>query len=162
MLKDIKNLIETIEQSEEYKNWKMDNANAFLTNVFTMFEDINAREMEWQLHYYNPDSQKLSSFIKIKGNIIVKKDQDFVKQDEMKKLNLEDAKEELEDLLTKIKVRYHNQKIEKIIVVLYTNEDILWNITLLTSIFNVINVKVNAITGEFIKDELKSAMSFKL
>lgn len=162
MLEDLKKLIKKIESSEKYKGWKKNNSKAFLVNIFTMFSDTEDINLIWQLHYYNSETQKIASFTKHDKEITLKKDQDFVKQTEIKELDINEVKEEPDSLIKKIKAKYHNEKINKIIVILQNSGEIIWNVTLLTGSFNVIHVKANAITGEFITDEVKSAMSFKL
>ena len=60
-------------------------------------------------------------------------------------------------------VEQQNDSINKEIIILQESDQIpIWNITFLTSAFNIINIKIDADSSKIIKYKCESIMSFKL
>ena len=57
---NIKEIIQKVESSDEFKKWKTQNEDFFLIHAFSMFEKIS--DIEWQLGYYNKDKDKIVVF----------------------------------------------------------------------------------------------------
>jgi len=80
-------------------------------------------------------------------------------------LNLDQIKMNLEEA-TKIIDKIKQEKIEiedinKKIIILQTIKVPLWNISYITSAFNILNVKINAITKEIIEQNLTPVFNFR-
>jgi hypothetical protein len=140
-------------ESEEYKIWKEDNPDSFLSSAFL-------DEKEWQFNFFYDN--KLITFTfdeKIKSE----ESDVYDKQGEMKELNLDEIKvnlEEAEEIVNKI-MEEKKERITKKIIVLQQKEKPCWNITYITSALNVLNIKINAITKEIIEQKFENIMNFK-
>ncbi len=167
MLSQIKNTIKDIENSKDYQDWHSKNKSSYLCSAFLISENINEINTGWQIDYYNPEDSKITSFIMIGNSLQIMPPEEVFQKEKtkIKELNLNDIKIDLNKAIETskklIKDKYKNENPDKIIVVLQVLEAILWNITYLTSTFNIINIKINAIDNEILADSLTSVMSFK-
>jgi len=152
--------IKEIESSKEFKNWVKNEDKPFLSNIFTIIEDIS-QVIIWQLDYYSPKKRTLTSFTKEKDKIIIKKDQEiFSIGDKIKELDLSNLKITVEESIKKVKENNPDEKATKIIALLQNKGPLAWNITFITSGFKVLNSRVNAETGEILSNEMKSILDF--
>ncbi len=162
---NFKTVLKKLKESSEFKEWISKNKEAYLTYAFTMIE--NLENSEWQIGYYDKKLDKVTIFT-INGNIEINPEQDVFKKPgtSVKKINLKDVKFGLDDSLKKAndikEKKYSKETITKTIAILQ-NIDLgqLWNITLITSSFNTINIKIDAKTGKTVKHELISLFQFK-
>ena len=150
-------LIEKVKSSEEFKNKK-----AYLCSVFIMNDQV-------QFSFYDKETKLVTSF-RVENNkvsIIGKDEKIFQKEskdlEELKlneiKIDLNKAKEIANNL---VKEKYHNETINKEIIILQViNKKIIWNITKISATFNIINIRLNAISGEIIEDKMESALNFR-
>ena len=55
--------IKKLENSDNYKEWQKDNVNSYLSYAFVMM-DINQekQDLEWQIGYYLPKEDKITTF----------------------------------------------------------------------------------------------------
>ncbi len=154
-----------LKQSSEFKKWISKNKEAYLTYAFTMIE--NSENSEWQIGYYDKKLDKVAVFT-INNNIEINPGQDVFKKPgaSIKKINLKDVKFSLDDVLKKsndVKEKKYSKEIVTKTIVILQNIKLgqLWNITLITSSFSTINIKIDAKTGKIIKHELISLFQFK-
>ena len=160
MAKD--NILDNMEESEEFKRWKKEHADSYLAHIFRM--DSAGSEELCLIGYYNPDDT-ITSF-EINGKDIVlkscekifKQDSSAVKKLEMDKVSLDfkQIKSIAEEFRKK---KYKNELPSKKIFILQ-NIDIgqVWNVTIVTLTFNTLNLKIDANTGEVIQHNLTSLM----
>jgi uncharacterized membrane protein YkoI len=111
----------------------------------------------WKIDFYSKEAHKIYTYEKINGQVRVKEDKIFQKEKkELERLDLENVKFGYDKALEKIELK------EKAIVILQVvNGTTIWNITILTPEFKVINIKVNATTGEVIKESEENILNFK-
>lgn len=157
---DFKTALKKLKNSSEFKNWISKNKKSYLTYAFIMIE--NSEKSEWQIGYYNKKLDNVTVFT-INDNIKVNPEQDILKKPgtAVKKINLKDVKFGLDDVLKKAQTikekKYSKELVTKTIAILQNIElGQLWNITLITSSLNTINIKIDAKTGKTIKHELIS------
>jgi len=162
---EFKTALTKLKQSNEFKKWISKNKEAYLTYAFTMIE--NSGKSEWQIGYYDKKLDKVTVFT-INDNIEINPRQDVFKKPgaSVKKINLRDVKFGLDNALKKAndikKKKYPKELITKTIAILQNIElGQLWNITIITSSFNTINIKIDAKTGKTIKHELVSLFQFR-
>ncbi len=162
---DFKTALKKLKESSEFKKWISKNKKAYLTYVFTMIE--NSEKSEWQVGYYDKKLDKVTVFT-INGNIEINPEQEVFKKPgaSVKKINLKDVKFGLDKILKKaqnIKEKeYSKELVTKTIAILQNiKPGQLWNITLITSSFNTINIKIDSKTGKTIKHELVSLFQFR-
>ncbi len=157
MIEKIKESLRDLEKTDDYKNWRKEHKESYLSNVFFINEE------SWQICYYNPKKDKLTTFL---DNKLLKADGAIFKKnrDKINELKIENIKIDFEDALKVIeklvKEKYSHETLTTKIVILQNINAEMWNITYLTSTFNVLNVKINAINGEMISEKLTAAMQF--
>jgi hypothetical protein len=161
----IKKLIEKLESSPKFKSWKENNKQSYLTYIFKTFD--NTDNEEWQLGYYDPDTDELNTFIVINENIELKDDQEIFKKtkNRIPKLELDkitiDYEKAQELAQTFQKENYKNEIAGKVIIILQNLENFgnIWNITYVTLAFNTLNIKIDASSGKILEHELSSLLN---
>lgn len=162
---DFKTALKKLKNSSEFKKWVSKNKKSYLTYAFIMIE--NSEKSEWQIGYYDKKLDKVTVFT-INNKIEINPEQDIFKKPgtAVKKVNLKDVKFGLDKILKKTQTikekKYPEGLVTKTIAILQ-NIDLgqLWNITLVTSSLNTINIKIDAKTGKTIKHELVSLFQSK-
>ncbi|MBU3941925.1 MAG: hypothetical protein KKF74_03355 [Nanoarchaeota archaeon] len=160
-----KTALKKLKESSKFKKWISKNKEAYLAYAFIMIE--NSEKSEWQIGYYDKKLDKVAVFT-INNNIEINPEQDVFKKPgtSVKKVNLKNVKFDLDYVLKKAQTikekKYPKELVTKTIAILQ-NIDLgqLWNITLITSSLNTINIKIDAKTGKTIKHELVSLFQFK-
>ncbi len=162
---DFKTALKKLKNSSKFKKWIFKNKKSYLTYAFTMIE--NSEKSEWQIGYYDKKLDKVTVFT-INNNIEINPEQDIFKKPgtAVKKINLKDVKFSLDKVLKKAQTikekKYPKELVTKTIAILQNIElGQLWNITLITSSLNTINIKIDAKTGKTIKHEFVSLFQFK-
>ena len=115
------------------------------------------QEGKWKIDFYSKDKHKIYTFEKV-GDVWKAKEDDIFQK----------KKKVLEPLvLDKVKISY-DEAVKKvpndtktITILQVIDEKIVWNFTLLTPEFKVINIKVDAITGEEISRAEGNLLNFK-
>ena len=164
MLDDIKSFLSALENSEQFNIWRESHKNAYLCSAFSIGPDID--KITWQLDFYNPDDMKITSFVE-QNNIIRNQEESVFKKPEtqVKELNLSKVKVDLKKAIEKLerfkKKKYPKENSTQKIFVLQNLDSMLWNITYITSSFNIFIVKVDAVNGKIISSDLIPIMGFK-
>ena len=159
----IKELLTKLNSSDEFKKYKEKNKDSYLCACFLIYD--NQDEMIWQLDYYNKKKHEVTSFL-MSDKIEVKTSKQIFQKEKkrIEKLDINSIKIGFEKALGIIedikKKKYSNENPTKTIVILQNSKPV-WNITYLTASFNILNVKISAITGEIISEKLDSVISFK-
>ncbi|MBI4158927.1 hypothetical protein HY500_01565 [Candidatus Woesearchaeota archaeon] len=147
-----------LENSQIFKDWKKENKNYFLCSCFSI---IDGKEEFWQFDYYNKKSHKITSF-KVDSFIEVSPDDDVFSDEKnlIKEIELKDLKIEIPELLDKLSRKYKEEGIMKKIVILQNSDELIWNISLLSSTMNLINARVSASTGKILEEKSESVLKF--
>ena len=148
--------------SEIFKKFKDSNKDSYLSSCFTII--VDEKKPVWQFHYYDKKEDKITTFKvdnkikKISNSEIFKKE-----SDEVEELKIEKVKFQYEQALEKIELmeKYKEQEFNKKIIILQKINKPIWNISLLTETFNILNVKFSAESGEILKETFESLLSFK-
>jgi len=136
----------------------------FLADVFLMCNLKEIKNSTWQLDYYNPETKKITSHLIQQGEIqdnqeSFKDPNTNIQEIDLNKVNVE-FKEALET--AKAELSKYPDTATKIVAILQTLEGIsTWNISFITTNFFLHNTKVNAETGDIIKTNYSSLLSFK-
>ena len=155
-------LLKKVESSNEFKDYKKDHQNAYLCSIFLT-------ETQLQFSFYSKKTKLVTSF-KLEGDkvTLVGKDEKIFQKEkkDLQELNLNEIKVDLNKAkeLTNnfIKEKYpHETPNKEIIILQVINNKIVWNITKITSTFNIINIKLDASSGNIIEDKIESALNFK-
>ena len=156
MLDEIKEKLEEIKESDSFKEWNAKHFDAYLCSVFVC-DDL-------QFDFYDPETDKITSFSSermIDGQEIFRKEKKKLIELKLNKIkiDLENVKELIQKLIDEA---YKGEESNKEIIFLQSFDDkIVWNVTYITKTLNVLNVKVDAISGEILDEKIESAFSFK-
>jgi len=162
MVQKIKELVEELKKSEEYKNFVQEHKNAYITSAFYMAPVTE--KPKWTLGFFDKEEHKLTSFVIDNGVKIFPSEQVMQKEKtEVEKLDLDSIKVSYEEVKETVKKfqeeKYPGENPDKLIVVLQViNNTTVWNISYLTTGFKLMNVKVNAINGEIIGDSIENLL----
>lgn len=140
--------------SKTFKDWKNKNKDSYLCSCFNILENKN---YNWQFDFYNKNNT-ITSFI-MNNKIEIDKDQEIFQREktELKELNLEKVKLKLSEALKLIKTKYKDNFFKTIAIL----QPYVWNITLITSEFKILNVKIDAVTKKIISEKYESILKFK-
>jgi len=154
---DVKELIDSVVNSDTFKNWDKDDN--YLVNCFFV-------SGIWTVGFYSKKSGKITSFVV--GDSVEIQGEEEVFQDEksdLDELEVDNVKIPLEDVIEKVnEIKNKKAEAESVtsrIIILHQKENPIWNITYTTSGFNILNVKIDACTGEILKESLTGIMSLK-
>ena len=147
---------------EEYKKSKPEDC--ILSDVFLMCNLKDIEQSTWQLDYYNTETKKITSHLIKEGTVQDNQESFKDPKVEIKELNLNKVNVEFKEALetSKAELNKYPDSATKIIAILQTLDDIAtWNISFITSNFFLHNTKINAESGEVIKTNYSSLISFK-
>ncbi|MDP4012818.1 MAG: hypothetical protein Q8R00_04405 [Candidatus Nanoarchaeia archaeon] len=158
-MQDLVETLKKVESSSIFKEQKEKHKEIYLASFFKMADD---EKEEIQLHYYNPETDKMILFI-IADEITSQESEVFKQSDAIiKELKLDEVKinfEEASKIISKLlSEKYNHESPNKRIFILQNLEKPIWNITYLTTSINLLNVKINAITGEIISENITPAL----
>ncbi len=156
----MKNEYNKLIHSEKFKSWKNKHKDAYLCSVFLLKDE--QKSSDWEFDYYLPKINKMSTFI-VGKDINYSKDQKiFSKSEKIDAIDLKDVKFSFDDVVKMVIPNYKNKKfVKEIIIVQNLDSKLLWNISLVTTDFNLINIKIDAINGKIIEENSSSLLQFK-
>src|SRR3989344_5578681 len=153
------NILERVEEcvnNSQFKEYKQNNPESYLAHIFM------AKNNE-EVGYYNPKTDmvttfSLSTFEKTNEDGVFKEEESKVLPLELNEVKISPEKAiEIFDKL--ISEKYSAEKISQEIQLLQNiNGDIVYNTTLVTGSLKIINIRLNAQTGEIIREESSSIM----
>lgn len=157
-MEDIKESYDRLIKSKEFKK------QGYLCGIFMMSELENIDDQDWEIDFYDKKSGKITSYST--GNDIrtLSKEKPFAEDKEaIEEINLEDVKISYEKAIEigKNALERRNEEATKIIVILQKIKDTIWNITFITKKLNILNIKMDAVKGNILKEEIVSLLSFK-
>ena len=156
MIQEYKQLI----NSEKFKSWKNKSKDAYLCSVFLLKDE--EKSSDWQFDYYLLEKNKMTTFI-VGKNIEVSKNQKiFSSSKKIEEINLKDIKFPFDNVVKLVMPRYKDKRfVKEIIIVQSLDSRLLWNVSLVTTDFYLINIKVDAINGKIIEETSSSLLQFK-
>ena len=166
-METLKKALKQLDSSSEFKEWNKKNKQSYFSYAFNMSA---GKELEnWQLGYYDKKKDKVTTFIIKEEGIEVKPEEDVFKKEEteVKEINLEQAKINIDDILKKAaefqKKKYAKELPAKIILILQNLPDLgnLWNVTYVTHAFNTLNMKISSSNGKILEHKLMPLVDFK-
>lgn len=159
MSDSIKNDVRIVENSEEFKVFKQEHPKSYLAHVFAMKK---VSSFEEQIGYFDPVTEKITTF-SLEPVRVVGSDEALSKNGVVKELPVSEVDVSLTQARAigaqVVKEHYNDQTVTQEICILQTLEQTLWNITLVTSSFNMVNVRVNASSGVVESHKQSSLMS---
>jgi hypothetical protein len=160
----IKEVLDKLYSHFEYKDWKKNNPNSYLSHLFKMIDDKN--DDNWQVGFYNNDNTVTTFDIK-DDDIEIKENQEIFQKEkkQVHELKLDEVKIDLNQALELAKEfqrkTYNGNEAAKIMVVLQNIANhVIYNVTYITITFNTLNMKISPDTGEVISHEITPMMQF--
>lgn len=157
-------ILHQAESSVQYEGFRLNDPESFLAHVFFM-EDVG-QEGEFQVGYYNPVKQRMTTFelhgsewvmlpdlevFSYPGAAILPLDPSLVKCDAAEMMSK--AQEVQQDLYP------GNMIIKKILILQHLSIGQVFNISFITRAFKVINLKFDSETGKLKKHHMDSLLS---
>jgi hypothetical protein len=154
---EFKKALNKLIKTKEFKDWHNDNKDFFLTNAFV-------KDGQMQIGYCRKEDNKIVSFIVHDKGIEKFEDEIFKRPDsKLREINIENVEIDVNKALKfaqENKEKFYPQEdINKEIIILHNSDNgEVWNITLISNSFNMLNFKINAKNGELISREKKSLL----
>lgn len=147
----IKQLLKKLQESPEFKEWKKENKDAYLTYLFVMLE---ADKKQFKIGYSQGEENMVTSF-DLTGKIEIEPPAKAFREEKTKipELNLDKVKldyEEVLDLATKHQKEKYAKEIPLKMILILQHLDLgqVWNVTFLMQSFKTLNMKIDASTGK--------------
>ncbi len=160
-----KDILGKVQESEEFKSWRSDNPDNVLAHIFIMYD--GDKLMDQQVGYYNKSRGTMSSFTISSGSVTLIPEAEVLKRPDggdIKELDLSQVKVDFEEAEEKsdrlAKDKYSKSGSKKIYILQNIDEGLVWNITLLTNDYNTLNIRIDAASGEILKDEIVNIIDF--
>ncbi len=158
----LKQLVKKVGESKAFKQFIKQNPDYYLVHCFCMLDD-SSKDFNWELGYYSVKHDKLVVFetapeIKMRPEEDAFKKEGIVKKLELGKVKV-DVKKALKACDELVQKKYPGKSITKKIIVLQNIETQLYNITLVTMSFDIVNIRVDSATGEVLSDNIQNIMS---
>ena len=171
---DPKTDIKRLKESKYFKEWKQDHKDSFISNFFCIIDEDSSDDNIWQVDYYNPGDDTMTSFelpadkrktckLKSANSKIFKKEGETVEKLTISSVEWND-KNIIHQALEKLKEEHPSEQATKKILILQQNKETdkpVWNLTIITTALNLFNIRLNAINGKVINHSLRSALSLK-
>jgi len=158
---EFEELINEVEATPEFKEWKKGHSGFYLAHAFVMPSDG-----VWQIGYYDKESNKVDTIIKLGDEIRIEPAQEILKaSQEIFPLNPADVKLTVKEALEKanecIKDNYPKEILLKhFLIIQHLEGATIFNITYMTQSFSTINIKLSTIDGKVIKHSKEKLADF--
>ncbi len=161
---NLQKTLDHVQASPMFKAWLADHPAAYLSSFFKIIE---GQDVDWwQLDFYYPKGDTITSFVvddkvklATKDSAVFKKEKDIVQALDLKVVHI-DIKRALQIAQERQQEKYHMEKPSKTIVLLQMIHRALWNISFLTSSFKLVNIRVDAKTGDVLEDSIVPLFDF--
>lgn len=158
MLTKLKSAYEKLIHSKEFKH------EGFLCGAFLIADIKDLENTDWQIDFYNKETDTITTYlvglkIEVTDNSKVFKNEKVA----IEELKVEDIKvnfNELKDKLDKI-LKEKQEDPVKITIILQNQNIPVWNIIYITQKFNLLNVKIDAVTGIVLDEKVVPLLSFE-
>jgi len=150
-----------LQESEVFKQWKLNHPAEYLSSCFTVVKKNTIAQ--WQFHYYNKQDDTITTFDVKKTTTQEAASKIFKKPGELvEELELDKVKISFEDALHKAESLSHpGEEFTEKIIILQQIQQPLWNISMISSTFNLMNIKISAISGEVLHESFDSLLSLR-
>lgn len=153
-----------VQQSPVFQSWLAEHPASYLSSFFKIIEK---EEVDWwQVDFYYPKGDTITSFVvddkvklAAKDSAVFKKPHDVVPALDLMTVHI-DVKKALQIAQKVQQEKYHTEKPSKTIVLLQMIHRTLWNISFLTSTFKLVNIRVDAQTGDVLEDSIVPLFDF--
>ena len=160
----LRKTLEHVQQSPVFQAWFANHPASYLSSFFKIIEKEDVEW--WQVDFYYPKGDTITSFViddkvklATKDSAVFKKEKEPVLALDLTKVSI-DIQKALQVAHTLQQEKYHMEKTSKTIVLLQTLNRTIWNISLLTSTFKLVNIRIDAKTGDVLEDSIVPLFDF--
>ena len=148
--------IKKLESTKPFREWQRKNRKDYLSHIVAISDDRGVIEIS--IGYYDAESDRITTFVMGKNIIIKPKAEIFKKEGKVKPLELSRAKLSLEKIVKEAEKaardNYEGAEASKVISILQNlGEGEVWNVTVMTAKFQVINIRIDPETGKALSHE---------
>lgn len=161
---EILNLLQNLEESTIFQEWRESNPDDYLVNLFKFVQD--GSDSFWQIGYYNKKTDMITTF-NIEETITINPPSEvFKKEGAIDRLKVElvniDSDEALRIAKEFQESNHPYDPLMKTIVLIQNKDDNqVYNITFITQTLKTLNIKVSCVDGKIIDSKMTSLMDFK-
>lgn len=125
----------------------------------------NATIATWELSYYHPKQKKITQVSVTDEEVTMQAKGDPTKAGEIHELSVASVKISAEDALANartIQKAKYMQPVQRIFISLQTEDKkTLWSVTFISKLMSIVNIKIDAKTGDVLDSSLKSFLHGK-
>ena len=170
----LKEVVKKVENSKSFKSFIKSHPDYFLAHCFAMVDQSPSKDkkdkekekdkdIKWELGYYSEKTDKVVVFETLPKINMRPEEEAFKKEGTIKKLDIKKIKINIARVLKicteLVDRKYPNRSITKKIIILQNLEKEIYNITLVTLSFDILNIRIDATSGEVLSDNIQSIMS---
>lgn len=149
-----------IEDNPVFKEFKQAHPDAYLVHVFQMKK---IKDLDEQVGYYDPKTKEVTTFSRDPVKLIASDKTFNPEQEDLKELDMKTVSVSVDEALAAaqkvLDKHYSAQNVTQEICILQHLDTQLWNLTLVTNAFNMINIRVDAASGKVTSHEQRSIMN---
>lgn len=160
-MENLKNNLKEVEKFEKFKKFKEENKKCYLSGAFLNEHNI------WEFDFYCPEKHKITTFF-VDDDIVIKPAEKIFQKEEklVHEVNLDKVKINLDKALEIVEEEFKKKKTgeqvnKKIIILQNLDGTQVWNITYLTSSFNILNMKINVENGKIVHEVFESILNLR-
>ena len=164
MVREFSEALKEVQESDKYKQFAEHHTDYYLAHGFTQLDKNGEHAKSWSIGFYSPDKDNIVSFTtspltKLPAEEAFKKDGTIDKLEEEGVITTEKAFEVLEKT---IHGEYPQEVVNNYIFILQViDKKATFNVTAVTLQFNMITVRIDALTGEVIAHKKRSILDLK-
>ncbi len=158
-MSDIKRCIEQIEQSGSFREWIKKNAGAYVCSAVKILGE--GATGNWEIHFYNPADDTITTFL-VDQTVILKDKNALMLKEPWKKvaaLDISGISLNEERTIRRAEMTNHEKYPKEVptkkIFFLQQTDKPLWNITFIMQSLRMLNMKIDAASGEVQEDSLR-------
>ena len=157
-MENIKDSYKRLISSKEFNNI------GIFSSAFIMTDEKELENSKWQMDFYNKENNKIITYL-MKDKIEVLKNDEIFKDEttNINEIDLNNLNFKLENCLNigKESLERDNETPVKVIIILQKLENLTWNLTYMSTKFNLINLKINAENGKVIEESISPLLNLK-
>ncbi|MEM3153987.1 MAG: hypothetical protein QW165_00265 [Candidatus Woesearchaeota archaeon] len=161
---DLHETFAKLTRNSVFKEWRKENTAYFLAHAFVMLDEAN--KGTWQIGFYNPDKERMVTFVVSDKEIKHTEEQEVLKSEaDIHPLKPEDVTLSIESALSTarqcLEQNYRGEKpLKEFFIIQHAEGHAIFNITYFTQSLKTINIKINAKTGNIFKHNMQSLAEF--
>lgn len=161
MVNKIKPMLETIYESEKYKEFHNNYPDYYLAHCFVQLDKDGNESKQWQFGFYSPEKDNLATFFIEPAVKRGEFEEAFKEGGIISRLHTEELLESdkaLDIVHETIDKEYKGELVNNYIFILQTvDEKPTYNVTAITASFAMITIKIDGVSGE-VKDHKKRSI----